>query len=150
MPNDRVYAMRQSEIKKFIAQKRQVISAHQTRLNTLEVKAAKYGLDCPAHIEMEIIEIKEKISGLEAEVDIFVRNNNKSVDEVLKLYNGVVESNRMQMLEIRNMMLAKIDQYEIQALERKNIGEISPETMLILVELKRQVERIELLYLDKD
>jgi len=48
------------------------------------------------------------------------------------------------------MMLAKIDQYENQALERKNIGAISPEGMLILVELKRQVERIELLYLDTD
>jgi len=35
----------------------------------LEIKAAKYGLECPACIEMEIVEIKEKINALEAEVE---------------------------------------------------------------------------------
>ena len=85
---------------------------------------------------MEIVEIKGKINALEAEVEVFTRNNNKSIGEVLVLYNEVVENNRTQMLEIRNMMLDKIDQYENQALERKNIGAISPEGMLILVRIK--------------
>jgi hypothetical protein len=140
--------MRKSEIKDFINQKRKVIVAHQKRLNTLEIKAAKYGMECPASIEMEIDEIMEKVKTLEAEIESVSSTSNKSIDEVFKAYNKVIESNRTQMLEIRNMMLMKIDEYESQAGESRNIGTISPNTDLILEALKRQVKYIESIYLD--
>jgi hypothetical protein len=37
-----------------------LIKTHSRRLKALEIKASKYGLECPVSIEVEIIEIKEK------------------------------------------------------------------------------------------
>jgi hypothetical protein len=38
-------------------------------LKALEIKASKYGLECPVSIEVEIVEIKEKIAELGGEID---------------------------------------------------------------------------------
>ncbi len=49
--------------------RQELIKTHSRRLKALEIKASKYGLECPVSIEVEITEIKEKIAALGGEID---------------------------------------------------------------------------------
>jgi len=48
---------------------RNLIAAQRRRLNALELQAVRYGIDCPAHVTVEIQEIKEQISEYEHQVN---------------------------------------------------------------------------------
>jgi formylglycine-generating enzyme required for sulfatase activity len=47
-----------------------VITAKKRRLSTLEVQAARYGIDCPAHITIEIEDLRREIAEAEGEANV--------------------------------------------------------------------------------
>jgi hypothetical protein len=56
--------------------RQELIKTHSRRLKALEIKASKYGLECPVSIEVEIVEIKEKIAELGGEIDELAKYRN--------------------------------------------------------------------------
>ena len=130
-----------------VAKLEELQQSHTKRPHILQVKAAKYGLECPASIELEIVEIGEKIKIIVDEIEFITGS--------IKELRDLIDESLSYTLEEREYMLAAMNKRKIklarEVKKRDKLGDNCPPELLKQIDRdKKFIQRVTEAYNDSE